>query len=85
MPDPESNCSHTGKPARGSRWRNLRRWYDTREAGEPFDAQRAERVDWLRAAPFILLHLGCIAALWTGVSATAGRASPLAGFSRPGV
>jgi stearoyl-CoA desaturase (Delta-9 desaturase) len=71
MPDPESNCTHTGMPTRGSRWRTLRRWYDTREAVEPLDPGRADRIDWLRAAPFVLLHLGCMAVLWTGVSTTA--------------
>ena len=71
MPDPESNCSRTGMAAPPLGWRTLRRWYDTREAGERLDPRRADRIDWLRAAPFIMLHLGCFAVLWTGVSATA--------------
>jgi stearoyl-CoA desaturase (delta-9 desaturase) len=54
-----------------SMWRTLRRWYDTCEATVPLDPRTADRIDWLRAAPFVLLHLACIAVVWTGVSATA--------------
>jgi stearoyl-CoA desaturase (Delta-9 desaturase) len=71
MPDSESNCTPTGALTHRSRRESLRRWYDTREAGEPSDPRRAERIDWLRAAPFVLLHLGCIAVVWTGVSGIA--------------
>lgn len=49
----------------------LRQWFDTGERGEPLDPATEQRIDWLRATPFIALHLGCLAALWTGVSATA--------------
>ena len=71
MPDTDPYCSPGEMPAPRSRWQALRRWYDTREAGEPLDPHTADRIDWLRAAPFVLLHLGCVAAVWTGVSATA--------------
>ncbi len=71
MPHSESNCSPAGTLAPGSRRQTLRRWYDTREAAEPLDLQRADRIDWLRAAPFALLHLGCIGVVWTGFSGTA--------------
>lgn len=48
----------------------LRRWFDT--AGEaPGDATRGDRIDWLRAAPFVAMHLACLGALWTGVSTVA--------------
>jgi stearoyl-CoA desaturase (delta-9 desaturase) len=29
------------------------------------------RIDWLRVAPFVAMHLGCLAVLWVGASATA--------------
>jgi stearoyl-CoA desaturase (Delta-9 desaturase) len=43
------------------------RWFDTAAtpvAGEIDD----ERIDWLRATPFIALHLACLAVVWVGVS-----------------
>jgi len=49
----------------------LRRWFDTRAADEPLDPARADRIDWLRAVPFVALHVGCLGVLWTGVSPVA--------------
>jgi stearoyl-CoA desaturase (delta-9 desaturase) len=60
-----------GTLVRRSRWDTLRRWYDTRETAAPPDPLLDERIDWLRAAPFVLLHLGCLGVLWTGVSGAA--------------
>lgn len=51
--------------------RTLRHWFDTEATGEPFDLARADRIDWLRAAPFVALHVGCLGAIWTGVSPVA--------------
>ena len=50
----------------------LRRWVDTGvdDDGGP-DAANAARIDWLRAAPFIAMHLACFGVLWVGVSAAA--------------
>jgi stearoyl-CoA desaturase (delta-9 desaturase) len=31
----------------------------------------ADRVDWARSIPFLLMHLACFAAIWTGVSTVA--------------
>jgi stearoyl-CoA desaturase (delta-9 desaturase) len=55
------------------------RWFDT-DAGEPPaggagdgvapEAARA-RIDWLRAAPFLAMHLACLAVLAVGVSPVA--------------
>jgi stearoyl-CoA desaturase (delta-9 desaturase) len=28
----------------------------------------ADKVDWVRCLPFMILHLGCLGFLWTGVS-----------------
>jgi len=49
----------------------LRNWFDTRAAADLSDGSRADRIDWLRAAPFVFLHLGCLEVLRVGVSAVA--------------
>lgn len=49
---------------------SLRRWFDT-DAAPPVPAHQQDSIDWLRALPFIGLHLGCLAVIWTGVSAFA--------------
>ena len=48
----------------------LRRWFDTSTAA-PVDDSKGNRIDWLRASPFVAMHLACIAVLWTGVSPVA--------------
>ncbi len=53
------------------RRRSLRQWFDTADASELPDATRADRIDWLRAVPFVAMHLACLGAIWTGVSPTA--------------
>jgi stearoyl-CoA desaturase (delta-9 desaturase) len=45
---------------------SLARWFDS-------DTERAtqrdgDRIDWLRTAPFIAVHLACLAVFWVGVS-----------------
>ena len=48
----------------------LRRWIDS--AGAPQCAPGDERrIDWPRVMPFLALHAGCAAILWTGTSAVA--------------
>ena len=47
--------------------RTLRRWFDSSTAPDTH-AQFADRIDWLRAAPFIALHVACVAVIWVGVS-----------------
>ncbi|MCH6484810.1 acyl-CoA desaturase [Pseudoxanthomonas sp. LH2527] len=44
----------------------IRRWFDTEDVQD--DDAQAARIDWLRAVPFIGMHLACVAALWVGVS-----------------
>jgi stearoyl-CoA desaturase (delta-9 desaturase) len=47
----------------------LRRWFDTSVSDK---AQIApHRIDWLRASPFLGMHVACIAVFWVGVSRTA--------------
>lgn len=50
------------------RFRSLRLWFDTSATPVRDDDPRAERIDWLRALPFVALHLGCLGVLWVGIS-----------------
>jgi stearoyl-CoA desaturase (delta-9 desaturase) len=49
--------------------RVVRGWFDN-EAIAP-GAGTGNRTDWARVVPFVAMHLGCLAALWTGWSLTA--------------
>lgn len=53
--------------------RSLLAWFDNNSVNEPSppNGKPARHIDWLRVLPFIGLHLGCLAAFWTGVSTTA--------------
>lgn len=47
----------------------LRQWFDaSAEGAAAADDPHVDRIDWLRAAPFVALHLGCLGVLWVGVS-----------------
>lgn len=48
----------------------LRYWVDSAAPGA-LDETRADRIDWLRAIPFVVLHLACLGVLWVGVSPVA--------------
>ena len=54
-------------PAR-TRWGAVRQWFDAQAAA---DVREPDRVDWLRALPFLGMHAGCLAVVWVGVSRTA--------------
>ncbi len=45
----------------------LRCWVDSDAYRQPAGGD----IDWLRVVPFVLIHLGCLGALYTGVSAAA--------------
>lgn len=45
----------------------LRRWFDTGAQTDPA-GEGDDRIDWLRAAPFVAMHLACLAVFWVGVS-----------------
>ena len=47
--------------------RSLTGWLDN----HAYRAEERDGIDWLRVLPFIGLHVACLAAFWTGVSATA--------------
>ena len=59
-----------GRPKRQLRAAALR-WIDTSIAVEGAIGEAEDRVDWVRATPFIAMHLACLAVLVVGVSATA--------------
>ncbi|WP_233237009.1 acyl-CoA desaturase [Bordetella sp. LUAb4] len=53
-----------------ARWTaTLRRWIDSQAPGAA--TVDDDRIDWLRALPFALLHLGCLGVIWTGTSTAA--------------
>ncbi|MHC9086593.1 acyl-CoA desaturase [Luteimonas sp. RIT-PG2_3] len=54
------------------------RWFDTSAfdtsapaTADGGDPASGDRIDWLRAAPFIAMHLACVAVFWVGVSPVA--------------
>ncbi len=58
------------RPLRATSWRSIVCWFDN-DAGAVAGAAGGRRIDWPRVAPFIALHLSCLAALWVGVSTAA--------------
>lgn len=66
MPDP-----HAGSPPSSPRTlrADVRRWFDT-DAAVP-EGRDDDRIDWLRAVPFLAMHLACLAVFWVGVSPVA--------------
>ncbi|MGH1361842.1 MAG: acyl-CoA desaturase [Burkholderiaceae bacterium] len=61
----ESDSS--GQPGRRI---SLLRWIDNEAAVDLTDDLHADRLDWWRLIPFVLLHLGCLGVIWVGVSQT---------------
>lgn len=61
----------------GARLRGLRaaigRWFDTRApaTADGVDDGSGDRIDWLRALPFVAMHLACLAVFWVGISPVA--------------
>ncbi|MEO6967903.1 MAG: fatty acid desaturase [Rhodanobacteraceae bacterium] len=47
--------------------RRVRSWIDTSAAASA-DGDRMDRIDWVRAAPFVAMHLACLTVIWVGVS-----------------
>ena len=46
----------------------VKSWLGFRPVDLDSDQKDEDKVDWVRAVPFILLHLACIAVLWVGIS-----------------
>jgi stearoyl-CoA desaturase (delta-9 desaturase) len=52
-------------------WRRaVLRWFDTSDQ-PALDRAGADRIDWPRAVPFVLVHLACLGVFWVGVSPVA--------------
>ncbi|MET0328110.1 MAG: acyl-CoA desaturase [Luteimonas sp.] len=65
--------SDSGRPTAGKSLRAaFTRWFDTTglQVGEG-TCRGEDRIDWLRAAPFLAMHLACLAVFWVGVSPVA--------------
>ena len=52
-----------------SAWRTLIRWFDA--SVEPESGRDPDRIDWLRALPFIAMHVACVGVFWVGISPVA--------------
>lgn len=55
----------------------MRQWWDTDYHPMGMDSLRnaPDEIDWKRVAPFIFLHLGCLAVIWVGFSWFAAAAA----------
>jgi stearoyl-CoA desaturase (delta-9 desaturase) len=58
--------------------KRLRAWVDSAAVdssapgvGAAADDDREDRIDWLRAGPFMAMHLACLGVLWVGISPVA--------------
>ena len=67
MDMPSASATVHSDPRRTS----VRQWFDAAAAPVSESGRGADRIDWLRAAPFIALHLACLGVLWVGVSPVA--------------
>lgn len=65
MSKPHADRAHPSRPLRAA----VRRWFDTDAVAH--DGQDGDRIDWLRAVPFVAMHLACLAVFWVGVSPVA--------------
>ncbi len=65
----EDAALQSGDPDRKSWTGSLMRWLDTARPAP--EKATLDRIDWLRAAPFVAMHLACFAVIWVGVSAVA--------------
>lgn len=64
----EAGVSTVSAPTTLRTWRGrLLRWVDTSASVESDDG-RSDRIDWLRAAPFVAMHCACAGVMWVGVS-----------------
>ncbi len=58
-------------PSPVGRWASMLTWFDNERLVAAADDTTARGIDWPRLLPFVVLHLGCFAVVWVGVSATA--------------
>ena len=43
-------------------------WFDTTQNTKSLPASQRHDIDWVRAMPFLVIHLSCIAVIWVGFS-----------------
>lgn len=71
----ESNETHTkaGSTKFSRFFTPFIQWFDSDYCPEGASKVRNEpdKVDWTRVMPFVALHLGCLGAIWVGVSPVA--------------
>ncbi|MEC9256049.1 MAG: acyl-CoA desaturase, partial [Pseudomonadota bacterium] len=48
---------------------NIARWFDSYAGSDA--PMTSTQFNWVRVIPFLILHLACFAAFWTGVSTVA--------------
>ena len=67
LPPTVSNTPKSESRYRGRLIAALTHWFDTdtRDASVGDDG---DRIDWLRAIPFLAMHLACFAVFWVGIS-----------------
>jgi stearoyl-CoA desaturase (delta-9 desaturase) len=71
LPDLPASLEVLPVPSREARLSAaLRHWFDTGEQA-PVPDEVGDRVDWVRAVPFILLHVASLGVFWVGVSRVA--------------
>lgn len=49
-------------------WKILGKWFDSNATALPANKHEAQRIDWMRAIPFILMHAACFLVIWVGWS-----------------
>lgn len=53
----------------GSLAQRVRQWFDAGSEGTASSA--SHRIDWVRAIPFVAMHLACLGVIWVGTSTVA--------------
>lgn len=66
--NPIAPSSPATPTVRRGRFASLRLWFDSQAVAATADDQR---IDWVRAAPFLAMHLACLCVIWVGVSPVA--------------
>lgn len=67
----EGTVIEDNPPQRRSPLAPVLRWFDTSVQVAEVDPEVDDRIDWLRALPFLGLHVACLGVFWVGVSTTA--------------
>lgn len=49
-------------------WLSVVRWFDSSVAENNLRPEEVYKIDWLRAIPFLMLHLACLGVIWVGWS-----------------